>query len=46
MTLHGLYDTLLKKELDVWALFIAIATFTWLAYQIERQQRAEPRPDT
>ena len=42
MTLHGLYDTLLKKDLDGWALVVALATFAWLAYQIERQQRAEP----
>jgi RsiW-degrading membrane proteinase PrsW (M82 family) len=42
MTLHGLYDTLLKKELDVWALAVGVATFAWLAFQIERQQRTEP----
>jgi RsiW-degrading membrane proteinase PrsW (M82 family) len=44
MTLHGLYDTLLKKELDGWALAVALATFAWLAYQIERQHRTEPLP--
>ncbi len=42
MVLHGLYDTLLTKDHDVWALVVALATFVWLAYQIERQQRAEP----
>lgn len=42
MTLHGLYDTLLGKDHDVLALLVALATFGWLAFQIERQQRAEP----
>jgi RsiW-degrading membrane proteinase PrsW (M82 family) len=35
MVLHGLYDTLLKKDLSVWALVIALASFAWLAFQIE-----------
>ena len=42
MVLHGLYDTLLKKEHDGPALVVAVATFAWLAYQIETQRRREP----
>jgi RsiW-degrading membrane proteinase PrsW (M82 family) len=42
MILHGLYDTLLKKDYDGWALAIGVVTFAWLAFQIERQQAAEP----
>lgn len=42
MTLHGLYDTLLKKDLDALALVVAVASFAWLAFQIERQQKQEP----
>ena len=42
MVLHGLYDTLLKKDHEVIALLVAVVTFGWLAFQIERQERAEP----
>jgi RsiW-degrading membrane proteinase PrsW (M82 family) len=35
MVLHGLYDTLLKKDLDVWALAVGLATFAWFAWRIE-----------
>lgn len=35
MLLHGLYDTLLKKEMDVWALVIALISFVWLFYMLE-----------
>ena len=35
MVLHGLYDTLLKKDMNVSALGIAVVTFGWLAIQIE-----------
>jgi hypothetical protein len=35
MVLHGLYDTLLKKDLDVWALAVGVATFAWFAWRIE-----------
>jgi RsiW-degrading membrane proteinase PrsW (M82 family) len=34
MVLHGLYDTLLKKELNAWALAVAVLSFVWLAFQI------------
>jgi hypothetical protein len=36
MTLHGLYDTLLKRELTPWALLVAVASFGWLIFMIER----------
>lgn len=31
MVLHGLYDTLLKKEYEVLALLVAAASFAWMA---------------
>jgi RsiW-degrading membrane proteinase PrsW (M82 family) len=36
MVLHGLYDTLLKKEMNGWALAVAVLSFGFLAYQISR----------
>jgi len=30
MVLHGLYDTLLKKDMHAWALVAALASFAWL----------------
>jgi protease PrsW len=41
MTFHGLYDTLLKKQMDVIALLIAVVSFAWLAIKIERFYRLE-----
>jgi RsiW-degrading membrane proteinase PrsW (M82 family) len=35
MVLHGFYDTLLKKDMNGWALLVAVASFGWLALQIE-----------
>ncbi|MGO9601063.1 MAG: PrsW family glutamic-type intramembrane protease [Isosphaeraceae bacterium] len=35
MILHGLYDTLLKKDMDIWALAAGAATFAWFALQVE-----------
>jgi RsiW-degrading membrane proteinase PrsW (M82 family) len=35
MVLHGLYDTMLKRDMAVWALVTAIASFVWLAVLIE-----------
>lgn len=35
MVLHGLYDTLLKKEHDAWALAVAAASLAWFIWQIE-----------
>jgi RsiW-degrading membrane proteinase PrsW (M82 family) len=39
MILHGAYDTLLKKEFNMYALLVAVASFGWLAFQIERTAR-------
>jgi RsiW-degrading membrane proteinase PrsW (M82 family) len=36
MVLHGLYDTLLKKDMEFWAFVTAVASFGWLAFQFER----------
>ena len=44
MVLHGLYDTLLKKEFPGWALLIAVATFAWFCFQIETARRSD-EPD-
>jgi RsiW-degrading membrane proteinase PrsW (M82 family) len=35
MVLHGLYDTLLKKDMSGLALLVALVSFGWLACQIE-----------
>jgi RsiW-degrading membrane proteinase PrsW (M82 family) len=43
MVLHGLYDTLLKRDMDGTALVIAIVSFVWLGGALERARRgAEP----
>jgi RsiW-degrading membrane proteinase PrsW (M82 family) len=34
MFLHGLYDTLLKKNMDVWALVVALGSFAWWLWVI------------
>lgn len=36
MVLHGLYDTLLKKEMNALALGVAVVSFLYLAFQISR----------
>lgn len=41
MVLHGLYDTLLKKDSPALALVVALASFAWLAVQIEWMRRLE-----
>jgi len=35
IVLHGLYDTLLKKEMKGWAFVAALASFAWLAFLTE-----------
>jgi RsiW-degrading membrane proteinase PrsW (M82 family) len=45
MTLHGFYDTLLKKDMNLWALLVALASFAWLALQIERARGDAPEPE-
>lgn len=41
MTLHGLYNTTLTKEMPLLALATALASFGWLALQIELVTRRE-----
>ena len=41
MVLHGLYDTCLKKEMNMMALLVAVASFGWLAALIESMRRSE-----
>jgi RsiW-degrading membrane proteinase PrsW (M82 family) len=41
MVLHGLYDTLLKKELEFLALLVAAASFGYLAWQISRLRTSD-----
>ena len=42
MTLHGLYDTMLKKEMNALALLVALLSFAWLAWHIELARGASP----
>jgi RsiW-degrading membrane proteinase PrsW (M82 family) len=44
MILHGLYDTLLKKEMNAPALAVAVISFAWLAWNVEFARRAESVP--
>jgi RsiW-degrading membrane proteinase PrsW (M82 family) len=39
MVLHGVYDTLLKKDYEVLALVTAVVSFAWFAWQIETARR-------
>lgn len=41
MMLHGLYDTMLKKDHEFGALVIALVTFGWFAFQVETARRGE-----
>jgi protease PrsW len=41
MVLHGLYDTLLKKEMNGVALAVALLSFVFLAFQISRLHSAD-----
>jgi RsiW-degrading membrane proteinase PrsW (M82 family) len=41
MVLHGLYDTLLKKDMEIAALAVAVASFAWLAWLVTRERREE-----
>lgn len=36
MALHGLYDTLLKKDHEIWALAIAAGSFGWFAWLLKK----------
>jgi len=44
MTLHGLYDTLLKQDHSLYACGIAALSFGWLAWQIETARKEFPAP--
>jgi RsiW-degrading membrane proteinase PrsW (M82 family) len=46
MVLHGLYDTLLKKEMNAGALVVAICSFLFLAFQISRLRSGDDRAAT
>jgi len=41
MILHGLYDTLLKKDMNALALVVAVLSFLYLAFQISRLRGAD-----
>lgn len=44
MLLHGLYDTLLKREMNAAALVTALASFAWLAFLISRSYASDVAP--
>ena len=43
MVLHGLYDTILKKNLDEMALIVGLLSFVWFAWQIESAREFEQK---
>jgi RsiW-degrading membrane proteinase PrsW (M82 family) len=46
MVLHGLYDTLLKKDMSGYALVVGLLSFAWFVWQVESARGAateEPR---
>jgi RsiW-degrading membrane proteinase PrsW (M82 family) len=45
MVLHGLYDTLLKKQHDLLALAVAAASFGYLAWQISHLRHSDDEDD-
>ncbi|HJZ90622.1 MAG TPA: hypothetical protein VKE40_07085 [Gemmataceae bacterium] len=46
MVLHGLYDTLLKKEMAAMALLVAVLSFGYLALRISRLHGADDAAST
>jgi len=46
MILHGLYDTLLKREMNGIALLVALASFGYLAFQVSRLHGVDTREAT
>lgn len=44
MILHGLYDTLLKKDMNALALLVAFLSFGWLAWHVEMARGTHPHP--
>ncbi|HWB07701.1 MAG TPA: PrsW family glutamic-type intramembrane protease [Pirellulales bacterium] len=45
MVLHGLYDTLLKRDMHLLALLTALASFAWLAFLLARSRQSDPEPE-
>jgi RsiW-degrading membrane proteinase PrsW (M82 family) len=41
MALHGLYDTLLKREMKFYAILVAAVSFAWLMIVIERAREGD-----
>jgi len=41
MLLHGLYDTMLKKQMNGAALVVALISFGWLIYLFEHARKTE-----
>ncbi len=44
MTLHGLYDTFSKKDMEPFAFGVAIVSFAWLAIQVESMRSRDVQP--
>lgn len=44
MLLHGLYDTMLKKQMDGAALVVALISFAWLMYLMEHARKTFGEP--
>jgi RsiW-degrading membrane proteinase PrsW (M82 family)/phage FluMu protein Com len=45
MVLHGLYDTLLKRDMHLLALVTAVASFAWLAFLLARSRASDSEPE-
>ncbi len=43
MVLHGLYDTLLKKDMNAYALVVALLSYGWLAWHVELARKSNPK---
>jgi RsiW-degrading membrane proteinase PrsW (M82 family) len=41
MILHGLYDTMLKRDMNWQALVVAVASFAWMAWTVESARSEE-----
>ena len=46
MVLHGFYDTLLKQNMNGWALAVALLSFGWLVMHIEMARGSHPHAGT
>jgi RsiW-degrading membrane proteinase PrsW (M82 family) len=45
MILHGLYDTLLKREMNLYALLVAGISFAWMVWQVESARSLDDEAD-